>query len=331
VPDSDTEDLGGRPTNLSPHQLVSNDRASWKPKSLPEDKVKLHKHRFNEVNDSLQLLMLWWQQIDTILSKPSDPLDPRHVIRDEFADILCALRKHFMDIQAEFSKSEKQACDRWEQTKIAENCISLSEDYRRGKGYQSNNTDTEEESMQETRMERQLSEKMFSAEVADRMREFSKSVLDTANTWKDAEAKLKQQLFLGGIADTFLLHFRLITIHLWFTASQLGRFEDSGPTDSEESRNIMGNLLNPYKYLYTEETREKFWRNLNQYMSSRHYARTAFVESQKRASTVPLANDWNRKRMRDGDCNGDGQCFERTRRRIPAPKQKKKAEAQQRS
>jgi hypothetical protein len=329
VPDSDTEDLGGRPTNLSPHQLVSNDRASWKPKSLPEDKVKLHKHRFNEVNDALQLLMLWWQQIDTILSKPSDPLDPRHVIRDEFADILCALRKHFMDIQAEFSKSEKQACDRWEQTKIAENCISLSEDYRRGKGYQSNNTDTEEESMQETRMERQLSEKMFSAEVADRMREFSKSVLNTANAWKDAEAMLKKEQFLEDIADKVLLHFRLITFHLWSTANQLGSFEDLEPTDSEEGRNIMRDLLSPYGHLYTRETEEKFWRNMNQYMSPRY---SGFREEPEKSQQDTPGERSNYKRMRDDDCDGDDeceafgdrQCFGRTRRRIPAPNKRKR-------
>jgi hypothetical protein len=152
--------------------------------------------------------------LDTYLSKLSDPLNPQHRIRGKFADILCTLQKNFMDIQAKFSKSKKQACNRWEQTKIAKNCISLSEDYRRGKGYQSNNSDTEEESMQETRMERQLSEKMFSAEVADRMREFSKSVLNTANAWKDAEAMLKEEQFLEDNADEVLLHFRLITFHL---------------------------------------------------------------------------------------------------------------------
>jgi hypothetical protein len=46
--------------------------------------------------------------------------------------------------------------------------------------------------MQEVRMECQLLDRNFSAEVADCMREFSKSVLKTANVWKDAEAKLKQ-------------------------------------------------------------------------------------------------------------------------------------------
>jgi hypothetical protein len=191
---------------------LSNDRASWKPKSIPEDKFKLHEHRLDEVNDALQLLMLGWQHIDSCLPKRSDPLDPQYEIRDEFADILCALRKHFMDIQAEFSKSQKQAGN------IAENYISFSKDYRRGKGYQSNNMDTEEESMQETRMERQLSDRMF-AEVADRMREFSKNVLNMANAWKDAEAKLKKERFLEDITDNVLLHFRLITTYLWFTAN----------------------------------------------------------------------------------------------------------------
>jgi hypothetical protein len=122
--------------------------------------------------------------------------------------------------------------------------------------------------MQETRMERQLSEKMFSAEVADRMREFSKSVLNMANAWKDAEVKLKKEGFLEDIADKVLLHFRLITFHLWSTTNQHESFEDLEPTDSEEGRNIMRDLLSPYEYLYTQETERKFWRNMNQYVST---------------------------------------------------------------
>jgi hypothetical protein len=219
VPESDSENLGGRPTSLSPLRIASNNRGSWERKSIPGNKDKLHEHRFDKVDDALQLLMIGWQQIDIHILKPSDPLDPQYGIRDEFTDSL-SLRKHFTDIQAELSKSQKQARNRWKQARIAENYISFSEDYRRGKGYQSNNTDTEEENMQEARMECQLSDKNFSAEVADRMREFSKSVLKTANVWKDAEAKLKQQLFSKDITDNVLLHFRLITIYLWFTANQ---------------------------------------------------------------------------------------------------------------
>jgi hypothetical protein len=204
-----------------------------------------------------------------------------------------------------------------------------AEDYRRGKGYQSNNSDTEEESMQETRMERQLSEKMFSAEIADRMREFSKSVLNTANAWKDAEAKLKKERFLEDITDNVLPHFRLITFHLWSTANQLGSFEDLEPTDSEEGRNIMGNLLSPYGHLYTQETEEKFWRNMNQYMSPRY---NGFRQEPKKSEQDTPAKDQNYKRMRDDDCNGDDeceafgdrQCFERTRRRNPAPNKRKR-------
>jgi hypothetical protein len=244
-------------------------------------------------------------------------------IRDEFANSLCSLQKHLTDIQAELSKSQKQACNRWKQAKTAENYISFSEDHRQGRGYQSNDGDTDEKNMKEARMERQLSDAGFSAEFADRMRGFSKSVLNTANVWKDVEAKLKQQLFLEDITNTVLLHFRLITIHLWSTANQYGRVEDSGPTDSEESRNIIGDLQSPYGYLYTQETREKFWRYMNRYMSARYYARTASGESQRRASRM-RSNDQNRKRMRDDDSNGDDvceafgdrQCLERTRRRI---------------
>jgi hypothetical protein len=136
---------------------------------------QLQKHEFDNVDDALKLLMECWQQIHTHLSKPSNPLDPHHGIHDEFADSLCALRKLFTDIQAEHSKDQKPVRGRWKQAKIAEDDISFSEDYQRGKGYRSNNSDTEEENMQEARMECQLSDKNFSAEVADRMREFSKA------------------------------------------------------------------------------------------------------------------------------------------------------------
>jgi hypothetical protein len=108
--------------------------------------------------------------------------------------------------------------------------------------------------------------------------------------------------------------------------------EDLGPTDSEEGRLIIGDILSPYGYLYTQETGEKFWRNIDQYISLRYNARTASVKSQRRASKIPLANDQNYKRMRDDDCNGDdvceafgdGQCLKRTRRRIPAPDERKR-------
>jgi hypothetical protein len=102
---------------------------------------QLQKHEFDNVDDALQLLMECWQQIHTHLSKPSNPLDPHHGIHDEFADSLCALRKLFTDIQAEHSKDQKPVRGRWKQAKIAEDDISFSEDYQRGKGYRSNNSD----------------------------------------------------------------------------------------------------------------------------------------------------------------------------------------------
>jgi hypothetical protein len=92
---------------------------------------QLQKHKFNNVDNALQLLIKCWQQIHTHLSKPSDPLNHQYRIRDEFTDSLCALQKLFTDIQAEHSKDQKPVHGRWKQAKIAEDDISFSEDYPR--------------------------------------------------------------------------------------------------------------------------------------------------------------------------------------------------------